>query len=264
MHVVRAGGGSPPILFVHGFACSHGDWKAQLEHFSRRHLVLACDLRGHGRTPAEPDEVSIETFGMDVAELLEHENLANAVLVGHSMGCRVVLQALVKDPSRIKALVLIDGSRMGQSDPEAAARSAADAIAALGYSTWARKFFEAMFVASSDPKVKADTVARAVKLPEAIGSALFPRMNSWDAAKMEGALQAVKVPTLVIQSTKLNEERVRVSLEPGDTSPYLDMVRKLLPKAKVEIVPGVGHFSQVEAAAQVNRLIEGFLGTLPA
>ena len=116
-----------------------------------------------------------------------------------------------------------------------------------------------MFVTSNDPKVKTDTIARAVQLPEAIGSALFPRMNAWDAANMDKALAAVKVPALVIQSTKLNAERVRVSLVPGDTSPYLDMVRKFAPRAKIEIVPGVGHFSQIEAAAEVNRLIEGFV-----
>lgn len=273
MHVVRAGGGSAPtgvqgpddtpprapLVFVHGFACSHGDWKSQLDHFSRRHRVLACDLRGHGRTPAEPDEVSIETFGMDVVRLLEDEKLTGAVLVGHSMGCRVVLQANSKDPSRIGGLVLIDGSCMGQGDPEEAADNAAAAIRALGYAKWARQFFEAMFVASSDPKLKAETVERAVKLPEEIGSALFPRMNAWDAANMESALAAVKVPTLVIQSTKLNAERVRVSLAPGDSSPYLDMVRRFAPKARIEIVPGVGHFSQLEAAAEVNRLIDGFV-----
>jgi pimeloyl-ACP methyl ester carboxylesterase len=259
MHVVRAGSGVPPLVFVHGFACSHGDWQAQLDHFARRHRVLACDLRGHGQTPAEPDEVSIETFGMDVAKLLEDEKLSGAVLVGHSMGCRVVLQAMLKDASRIGGLVLIDGSRMGEGDPKAAAESAAAAIAALGYSAWARKFFEAMFVASSDAKLKAETVERAVKLPEAIGSALFPRMNAWDAAVMEKALRAVRVPTLVIQSTKLNAERVRVSLAPGDTSPYLELVKKLLPAATIDIVPGAGHFSQLEAAGKVNQLIEGFV-----
>jgi pimeloyl-ACP methyl ester carboxylesterase len=199
MHVVRAGSGAPPLVFVHGFACSHGDWQAQLDHFSRRHLALACDLRGHGQTPAEPDEVSIETFAMDVAQLLEDENLSGAVLVGHSMGCRVVLEAALKAPARVGRLVLVDGSRMGQGDPEEAADNATAAIAVLGYAKWARQFFEAMFVASSDAKLKAVTVARAVQLPEAIGSALFPRMNAWDAAKMEDALKAVKVPTLVIQ-----------------------------------------------------------------
>jgi len=259
MHIVRAGSGKPPLVFVHGFACSHGDWRAQMEHFAPRHRVIACDLRGHGQTPAGLEDVSIETFGADVAQLLAEEKLERAVLVGHSMGCRVVLQAMLHEPGRVGALVLIDGSRMAEGDARAASKSAAAAINALGYGEWARRFFEAMFVASSDPKLRSHTVARALKVPEAVGAVLFPRLNAWDAAKMERALKAVKVPTLVIQSTKMNSERVRVSLAQGETSPYLEMMRKLVPAATIEIISGVGHFSQLEAAGIVNQLIEGFV-----
>ena len=259
MHIVRAGSGKPPLVFVHGFACSHGDWRAQIEHFAPRHRVIACDLRGHGQTPGAPEDASIETFGADVAQLLAGEKLEHAVLVGHSMGCRVVLQAMLHEPKRVGALVLIDGSRMAVGDPKAAAKSAAAAIAALGYPEWMRRFIEAMFVASSDPKLRSHTVARALRLPEPFGAALFPRLNAWDAAKMENAFKSVEAPTLVIQSTKMSPERVRVSLAQGDTSPYLELVRRLVPAARVEIVTGVGHFSQLEAAGIVNQLIEGFV-----
>ncbi len=262
MHVVRAGAGAPPLVFVHGFACSHADWRQQFERFAARHAVLACDLRGHGRTPAEPGEVSIETFGADVAQLLEDEKLSDALLVGHSMGCRVVVQAAAVDSSRIGGLALIDGSRLGEGDPQAAAKNASAAIAAPGYAAWARGFFEGMFVASSDPKLKADTVARALRLPEALGAALFPRMVAWDAAKMEGALRAVKAPILVIQSTKLDARLVRVSLAAGDTSPWLEKVKQLAPGARIEIVTGVGHFPQLEAPDAVNRLLADFAAAL--
>jgi pimeloyl-ACP methyl ester carboxylesterase len=42
----------------------------------------------------------------------------------------------------------------------------------------------------------------------------------------------------------------------------LELVRKIVPGAKIEIVSGVGHFSQMEAAGEVNRVIEGFVGGL--
>ncbi len=54
--------------------------------------MLAVDLRGHGATPGAADECSIETYGADVAALVEQSGLERAVLVGHSMGCRVVLE----------------------------------------------------------------------------------------------------------------------------------------------------------------------------
>jgi len=256
---VRAGSGAPPLVFVHGYPCTHGDWRAQIQHFTPLHRVIACDLRGHGQTPGAPEDASIETFGADVAKLVAEEKLERAVLVGHSMGCRVVLQAMLHEPKRIGALVLIDGSRMAEGDPKVAAKTAKAAIAALGYPEWMRRFVEAMFVASSDPKVRSHAVARALRLPEPFGSALFSKLNAWDAAKMENAFKSVKVPVLVIQSTKMNAERQRVSLAQGDTSPYLEFVRRLLPAARIEIVTGVGHFSQLEAAGIVNQLIEGFV-----
>ena len=83
-------------------------------------------------------------------------------------------------------------------------------------------------------------------------------MVAWDAANMERALASVQVPLLVIQSSYLNAQRVRVPLAPGDSTPWLDLVRRQAPSARVEIVPGVGHFPQLEAAATVNRLIADF------
>jgi len=51
MHYVSRGRGAPPLVFVHGFACSHQDWRLQLDFFSKTNEVVACDLRGHGATP---------------------------------------------------------------------------------------------------------------------------------------------------------------------------------------------------------------------
>ena len=242
-----------PVVFVHGFACTHADWRLQAAHFSGAHPTFAPDLRGHGATHARPEDCSIETYGADVAALLDGKNLSGAVLVGHSMGCRVVLQAYLNAPERVSALALIDGSWLGGGDPAELERAARAAISAEGYEKFQRRFFDGMFLA---PSALATSIAeRALRLPEAVGAALFPRMVRWDAANMERALAAVKVPLLVIQSTHLNAERRRVALKPGETTPWLDLVRRNAPQAQIEIVPAVGHFPQLEAAEQVNRLL---------
>jgi pimeloyl-ACP methyl ester carboxylesterase len=119
-----------------------------------------------------------------------------------------------------------------------------------------------MFVAASPPEVKQAIVARAADLPASIGTRLFPRMVAWDAQHMEAALMALRVPLLVIQSTHLNAHRVRVSLEPGVDTPWLQTVRRCVPGARVEVVSGVGHFPQVEAPERINRLIETFVRRL--
>src|SRR3982750_471231 len=124
MHFIRTGSGSPALVLVHGFACTHEDWRAQIDHFERSHEVLACDLRGHGRAPGRPHECSIEHYGGDVAALVNNLEIARAVLVGHSMGCRVVLEAARLIPDKVAGIVLVDGSLNAPSDPQAAEAAA--------------------------------------------------------------------------------------------------------------------------------------------
>ena len=236
-----------PIVFVHGFGCTHADWQLQLAHFSPGHPTFAPDLRGHGATHARPEDCSIETYGSDIAALLHGKDLSGAVLIGHSMGCRVVLQAYLNAPERVAALVLVDGSFLGERNP----------VLIENYANFARTLFADMFLSPSE--LGTAIVERALRLPEAVGSALFPRMVRWDAANMERALAAVKVPLLVIQSTYLNAERKRVALKAGETTPWLDLVRRNVPQAQIEIVPGVGHFPQLEVPEQVNKLLSGFI-----
>src|SRR4051812_33484238 len=92
IHHVVTGGRRPPVVFVHGFACAHSDWTAQIKHLSPRQQIIAVDLRGHGASPGTLDECSIERYGADVAEVMRSLAIPPAVLVGHSMGCRVVVE----------------------------------------------------------------------------------------------------------------------------------------------------------------------------
>jgi pimeloyl-ACP methyl ester carboxylesterase len=260
----RAGTGSPPLVFVHGFACSHVDWRLQMEHFAATRTVIACDLRGHGATPGDPADCSIETYGADVAALVSELDLQGAVLIGHSMGCRVVLQAALDAPQRVAGVVLIDGSRIGMGEPETAGRVMREQIRATGYGAFARRLFEEMFLPSSGVMLKTSIIERALELPAPIGTALFPRMVAWDAANMERALSTLAAPLLVIQSTNVNAQRVRVALSADETTPWLDLVRRLAPSTRVEIVTGVGHFPQLEAPQTVNQLIGDFASVCSA
>ena len=255
MHFVRAGRGAPALVFVHGFACTHEDWQAQLAHFQRTHEVIACDLRGHGKTPGRPHECSIEHYGGDVAALVNNLELARCVLIGHSMGCRVVLEAARLTPDKIAGIVLVDGSRNATRDPEGAEAAARATIEKLGYAPFAEMLFRQMFF---EPSAQADAiVARAVKTSAQVGPALWPHITRWDAGQMDAAFAALRAPVLAIQSTTRNAELKRAPLTAGDTSPWIDYLRSR--GAKVEIVPDTGHFTQLEAPETVNRLIADFI-----
>jgi pimeloyl-ACP methyl ester carboxylesterase len=252
LHCLRAGHGAPPLVFVHGFACAHDDWQAQIEHFSARHQVLACDLPGHGRSPGTAADCSMERFGAEVAALLEDLD-APAIVVGHSMGCRVVLQAARLAPDRVAALALVDGSRMALGEPQQAEAAMRQAIEFAGYEVFAEALFRQMFFSPSAAAER--IIERAKRLPPAIGTALFPAMARWDASQAEAALRAVRMPLLALQSTKMSAERKRSPMRVGDANPWLDLVQRCVPHARLEVIEGVGHFPQIEAAGRVNSLL---------
>jgi pimeloyl-ACP methyl ester carboxylesterase len=244
-------------VFVHGFLCSHEDWRHQIQFFSETHEVVACDLRGHGRTPGRPHEVSIEHFGGDVAALVDNLELSRPILVGHSMGCRVVLEANRLMPERIGGIVLVDGSRFGTGDPAAAEAAAQAQIAQAGYTAWATELFRQMFLERTPATER--LVQRAVRQSAEIGGALWPRSSRWDAGTLEPALAAVKAPVLVIQTTTRDPATgKRGPMRAGQTSPWLELLREKIKGVKIEVLPNLGHFPQLDAPERVNRLIEEF------
>lgn len=260
MHFVRNGAGSPPLVFVHGFACAHDDWSAQLAHFCGRHQVVACDLRGHGATPGRAHECTIAHYGGDVAALIANLDLRGVVLAGHSMGCRVVLEAARLDPSRVGGIVLLDGSMIGMGDPVQADAVIRHMKALPDFATFADGLFSQMFLHES--VLSKAVVARARSLPAETGSALYESLARWDVEHMRAALAAVRAPLVAIQSTWVNAERKRVPLQAGQTTPWLDLVRSSVPGARTEVIANADHFPQIERSQVVNQLIGAFLATL--
>ena len=110
------------------------------------------------------------------------------------------------------------------------------------------------------PSAEADAiVARAVRQSREFGPLLWPSMARWDAAQMDAALAAVRSPLLAIQSTTRDAQLRRSPLKAGQSTPYLDLIRSAVPGATIAVVPDTGHFTQIEAADEVNRLIARFI-----
>ena len=80
-------GAGEPIVFHHGWPLSADDWDAQMLFFlSQGYRVIAHDRRGHGRSSQTEHGNEMDTYAADVAQLVAHLDLRNAVHIGHSTG----------------------------------------------------------------------------------------------------------------------------------------------------------------------------------
>ena len=76
-----------PVVFHHGWPLSADDWDAQMLFFLRQgYRVIAHDRRGHGRSSQVGDGHDMDHYAADVAAVVAHLDLRNAVHVGHSTG----------------------------------------------------------------------------------------------------------------------------------------------------------------------------------
>lgn len=261
IHHVITGQRHPPLVFVHGFGCGHTDWDAQVAHFSPRHQTIAVDLRGHGKSPGSATDCSIERYGADVAEVMRALALPPAILVGHSMGCRVVVEAALQAPAQTRAVILVDGSQFSAAMETMLQQRFA---APNGYAALVSQIFQEMFTDQSDKSAAASIIERAGHLPRSIGEKMLADMQRYDVGRLAGSLAGLRVPVMVLQATYSNAKRERRTMRQGQTTPYLDMLRANVPTAQVEIIADTGHFPQLDASARTNALIDGFLAELAA
>jgi hypothetical protein len=91
---------------------------------------------------------------------------------------------------------------------------------------------------------------------------------SFDAALRRGPPHDLPgrsaVPVMAVQTTYNNEQRERLPMSKGQTTPYLDMLRAAIPTARVEIIEDTGQFPQIDESGQTNALLDNFLGSLSA
>lgn len=101
--------GAPAIVLLHGLASNLTRWSEFVERTAlvRRWTVIRVDLRGHGGSPTS-GAIGFDRWGEDLVTLLDEERLANAVLVGHSLGAQLALHFAARFPPRTRALALID------------------------------------------------------------------------------------------------------------------------------------------------------------
>jgi pimeloyl-ACP methyl ester carboxylesterase len=253
------GGQGQLVILVHGAMCSHRDWENQVRSLSASCTVVTLDLRGHGLSAASFETCAIERFAADVNALIKELGLGPAVLAGHSLAARVVIEAARQCQQNVSGLVLVDGSRLYAGEQV----SAGDPARLTDQEVNARiaDLIEAAIGSYADAAAADHVRTTMSSAPIGLRRAYLATSQHWDAHSFEEALEhlAPDLPVLAIQSTSVGYGFRRCSLSAdATTTPYLEELKRHLRRLRVVVLPEVGHFSMLEAAARVSSLIWDF------
>ena len=248
-------GSGPAIVFAHGLGGNHLSWWQQVAHFSRGHTCITFSHRGFAPSTPVPGDTAPESYADDLAALVAELGLKEFSIVAQSMGGWTSVEYLLRDASKVKAVVL--ASTSGTLDfrqlkgPEAA---------------------EIREWLASAPKRMADMEARGIlvaggerfardqpapaMLYRQIGNMTDPAFKAKVRPKImqmrvkdPALLATLSVPILFLGG---DED----CLYPAAAGPGF---AKLAPRGKAVRVPKAGHSVYFEHPAEFNRVVEEFL-----
>jgi len=100
--------GTPNLVLVHGWMCDQSYWNGQVPVLAEAFGVVTVDVAGHGASGLDRDEWTIASLGDDVKAVVDKLGLEQVIVVGHSMGGYVALDAARKLPGTVVGVIGID------------------------------------------------------------------------------------------------------------------------------------------------------------
>jgi pimeloyl-ACP methyl ester carboxylesterase len=253
IHYQDTGGTGPAVIFSHGLFMDHEMFAPQVRALQGRYRCITWDERGHGQTAGERlAPFSYYDSANDLAALLRHLRIEQAVLAGMSQGGFLSLRCALAHPDLVRALVLID-TQAGKEDPERIEGhlQLTEDWAANGLSDTTADIVESIILG--------DAWAGA--------SAWREKWKRFGAANVRGCMQTlasrdditaklgqIKVPALVIHGD-------------ADAAIELSLAERLtaeIPDARLVVIPGAGHAANLTHPDAVNPAIQAFLADLEA
>jgi pimeloyl-ACP methyl ester carboxylesterase len=243
LRYIEAGTGDPALIFVHGWTCNRNFWPGQLDHFAKKHHVVAVDLRGHGESDKPDQDYTIDEFADDVAWLIGELKLEKPVVIGHSMGGSIAMNLARRYPDLTSAVVLVDSPIVPFPGPSSMTDALLAGFQSPGYQQIAEVFArQSFFEPTTDPALLEEIVA-SMGAPQRVTYTAFKDILS-PANQSAGP---IPVPSLFIRA------RTAYATE--------DQLREHIPGMSVVTVPA-GHFIQFEQPAATNNIIADFLDKL--
>jgi pimeloyl-ACP methyl ester carboxylesterase len=246
--------GGPNVVFVHGFPLNRLMWEPQMDALRGSCHVVAPDMRGFGASEVPTGTISMRRMADDVDALVTTLELEPIVLVGLSMGGYVALEYLRNYGPKVRALVLADTRAAGDSAEARTGRSQMiQKVASEGPAAIAEEMLPKLL---SPGTIQGDEelVVRARRMIETTSAAgiaaalagMAERANSTDL------LGSIAVPTLVVVGSE-------DTVTPRDEAAAM---AASIPGARLAVVEGAGHLSNLERPEEFNKELRAFLDDL--
>ena len=236
-------GTGPVVLLGHGYGSTRHMWDDQHRALADRWRVVSWDMRGHGQTdsPSDPKQYSAALIVADMRALLQHVGAERAIIGGLSLGGYVSLAFALAHPEMTQALVICD-SGPGYRNAEARAQ-------------WNQRAEER--AASLESKGLDALTRRSKETQQAVhrsaqGLAHAARgMLAQEGSQVIDGLASIRVPTLVIVGDQ----------DQPFVAPSEYMAKKIA-GARLAVIPGAGHSSNLDQPEAFNRVLREFLTSL--
>jgi pimeloyl-ACP methyl ester carboxylesterase len=239
------GEAAPTLVFVHGLGSDRHDWSPQVAALASRFRCVTFDLPGHGESGI-PLNGDIQVLAHALREVIARQACDRVVLVGHRLGCRVVLEAMSLCPDDVVGLVLMEQNLLGGDDPNDVADALDAQVRTLDFPALIDQFLGPLFAAGKDPNQRRSALLRLRHLDPAFMTEALVSAIRWEA-QAPTQLAGLKVPILLLQSTHVNEDLDRGSLQPGMKTSWTELVTRLAPETQLHVIPGLDRSSRIEA-----------------
>ena len=236
------------VIMLHGSGQNHLTWVLQSRYFAYRGFaVLAPDFPGHGLSGGPP-LASIEDMAAWVIELMDSLDVKQAMLVGHSQGCLVTIEAAARYPKRVKRVALIAGAMaipVSQELLDMSDKALAKAISAM--ISWGHGPMAHMHDNTQPGHSFIGYGQRLMAMND--NNALRADLHACNTyTKGPDAAKSVTQPALCILAEKDRMTPVKFGRKMAST----------LNDAEMTVIAGAGHMLPAEYPAEVNAALRSF------
>ena len=116
-----------PVIILHGLLGSLDNWQGVAKHLAGRFQVATIDLRNHGRSP-HSGAFSYTLMVADILEWMQDQHIAQAHIIGHSMGGKVAMNVALSHPEKVSKPIVIDVAPVAYEDRHSSVFKALHAV----------------------------------------------------------------------------------------------------------------------------------------